>query len=237
MGFPRLPGGQLWTHSARSPKIQRAMLGESFNVPTIVHRLQPIVDGLQERCEGRPLRVVSICDGVAGLLAALLTIDGWENGITYVAIEIDIDCRRLVRSNCDRYSHVTLRQLPQCSDAEAGRCCSTKPKCDCGDLLRLIPSGNCGFDGAQLYSYIEAQAGGPIDLMMSGYPVSRRAAPEPLVAFLTPFAWSTSAKDTRHSTGRRAGAGGRATTPSRAATPGGAFSTSCASWHTAKAMG
>ena len=149
------------------------MLGESFNVPTIVHRLQPIVDGLQERCEGRPLRVVSIYDGIAGLLAALLIIDRWENGITYVSIEIDIDCRRLVRSNCDRYSHVTLRQLPQCRDAEAGRCCSTKPKCDCGDLLRLIPSGNCGFDGAQLYSYIEAQAGGPIDLMMSGYPVSR----------------------------------------------------------------
>lgn len=42
-------------------------------------RLKPILDTLHQRCEveGRPLRVLSICDGIAGGLAALLQLGGW----------------------------------------------------------------------------------------------------------------------------------------------------------------
>lgn len=57
----------------RSEKIARRQLGDSFEVRTIVWRLKPIHRELVERCkrEQRPLRVLSICDGIAGCLAAL----------------------------------------------------------------------------------------------------------------------------------------------------------------------
>jgi hypothetical protein len=57
----------------RSEKVARSQLGDSFEVRTICWRLQKIHAELSERCrrEQRPLRVLSICDGIAGCLAAL----------------------------------------------------------------------------------------------------------------------------------------------------------------------
>ena len=173
LGFPLLPSREGWTSSARSERIRRNQLGESFEVRNIMWRLRPIVEELQRRCHDgqRPLRVLSICDGIAGLLAALLGIGGWAHGITYVAIEKDSDCRSVVRHNCDQHGEATvrLRQLPQCDDAAVGRCCADK--CRCGDLLTMLPNEACGLNsGAELFSFLEHHADGPIDLCVSGYP-------------------------------------------------------------------
>lgn len=46
MGFPRLRGGELWTHRARSEKVARCQLGESFEVRTIMWRLSKILPQL-----------------------------------------------------------------------------------------------------------------------------------------------------------------------------------------------
>ena len=139
MGFPRLPDGTLWTSKARSEKIARAQLGESFEVRSIKWRLQPIVADLQERCrtESRPLRVLSICDGIAGCLAALLGIGGWDHGIEYISVEKDIDCRRVVRDVVDHHPTVDLVQLPNCPDAAPGYTC-------CGQERSAAAAGGGG---------------------------------------------------------------------------------------------
>lgn len=93
-----------------------------------------------------------------------------EYGITYVAIEKNRDARRVVERNCDLFPFVTLKHVPQCSDASNGRECQSG--CHCGDLLAMRAHDKCGLnDPPLLLSYLEDKLGAATpDLCMSGYP-------------------------------------------------------------------
>ena len=106
------------------------------------------------------------------LVRIFLGLGGFEEyGITYVAIEKNVDARRVVERNCDLFRFVTLVHVPKCSDAENLREC--QPGCHCGDLLSMRAHDKCGLnDGPMLLSYLESHFGGGVtpDLCVSGYP-------------------------------------------------------------------
>jgi hypothetical protein len=185
--LPRLPGPEQrrWTHYARSMKVANAALGEGFDVQMMAWRLgAPCPDGqqpgaaqLQVQCrhEQRPLRVLSVCDGIAGALATLLRVGGWDYGITYVAIEKNEDCRRMVRRIVDHYEEeddeeeIKLVQIPK-----SGNLLDLLQQYQefdkQGKPTELKDGSEKLTDGHAVRSYLEHAAGGTIDLVVSGYP-------------------------------------------------------------------
>eukprot|EP01047_Picozoa_sp_COSAG01_P035060 COSAG01_NODE_2664_length_7291_cov_4.395996_5_plen_167_part_00 len=101
--------------------------------------LHPAVTALM--CCARSTRV----QGIAGALAALLQLGGFEHGIVYLAIEIDEDCRRIVRRGIDHRAHhsacaASSSTVPPPDDADrAGSGGEATPQVT---LKHIPPSGN-----------------------------------------------------------------------------------------------
>jgi hypothetical protein len=164
--------GRAWGSEARhdhGKNGRNEFLGQSFDVRTICRRLAPIQNPLQNRVAqlGRPLIVLSICDGIGGGLCALMQIGerigGWPHGILYLAVEKLETCRRVLRHNCDHAGFlaagVELKHFPESHDL-----LDLLPP-DSNHPERQLKNKDC------LRSYLRTLTNEqPIDLVLSGYP-------------------------------------------------------------------